>query len=229
MLLTDAFVLSYREFENYNRICTFLTQDFGIITLIAKGAEKPTSANRAGINFFTLSKIELFLKNKNKIGTLKKATISKMYSNIFHSPEKIYVGKKILFLFNSLNNYSYDYEKTFTLFNELLELLNNSKNNFKILAISYKNFLNLIGIHFCTNSCVISGSKTNIYSLDLKSGGFISKEHFNKNEHKEYSLKFLKNFKKFNEDNYLPSSFEENNDIIIELELYLKNILGLYL
>jgi DNA repair protein RecO (recombination protein O) len=98
-ILTRGIVLRRVNYNEADRIITFLTPDLGKISLIAKGVRKPKSKIAGSIELFGESQVSLII-GKGEVGSLISARLHKNYGNIVKDLDLTSLGYKIIQLIN---------------------------------------------------------------------------------------------------------------------------------
>jgi DNA repair protein RecO len=96
---TKGIILSRVDFEEADRIITFLTPDHGKVSAIAKGVRKSKSKLAGGIELFSISDLSL-IKGRREVDTLISTRLIKYYSNIVKDLRHTQVGYEIIKMLN---------------------------------------------------------------------------------------------------------------------------------
>ncbi len=176
-LTTTAFVIKKNDFNESDKIVTFLTKDFGKISALGKFAKKSIKRNLNLLDFGYLLKIQLNYNSSNEIYFIEKVTVMEQFLN------KSFYRKFLIFSFiNELLYYVvYGTEESAMLFMETykffkkLSLQNNDKreNLLSLLSLFKIKLLNVIGYKIVIDRCVLCGKEENIYDYSLEKMGFI--------------------------------------------------------
>jgi DNA repair protein RecO len=120
---TKGIVLTRINYSESDRIITVLTDKFGKLRLMVRGARKIKSKMAGGIELF--STIELsFIPAKAEIGTLVSARLINHYGNIIKDINRVQLGYEILKLINKSTEDNSD-EAYFDLLGITLSLIDN--------------------------------------------------------------------------------------------------------
>lgn len=92
---TKAIVLKRVDYEESDRIVTFLSPEHGQIACMAKGVKKSKSKLAGGIELFSLSDITL-IKGKRDLHTLVSSRIDTHFGKIISSYERVELGYAII-------------------------------------------------------------------------------------------------------------------------------------
>ena len=98
-IVTKGIVLSRTDFNEADRILTFLTADHGKIRAIAKGVRKQKSRLAGGIELFSVSDLT-FLKGRSEINTLISSRLQKHYAHIVKNLDRTNTGYDFIKLIN---------------------------------------------------------------------------------------------------------------------------------
>lgn len=170
---TLGIVLNNSDYKEYDILVTIISQDYGLITLVAKGAKKFNSKNRHCIMPFTISEfIFEYYENKN-IFNLQKSNFIKSYykdddllkisaMNVISD-----ISRKYLHFENNLNFFN-DIRKCF-------DLLNNN-DSYKVMALFMAKVLKYMGLEPYVDGCIIC-NESKVVSFSNKDGGFLCRKH----------------------------------------------------
>ena len=98
-IVTNAIVLRRINYQEANRIITFITSDQGKITTMARGVRKANSKLAGSIELFGTSQIT-YMPGKGDMSTLISARLIKNYGNIVKDFIRTQFGYEILKLIN---------------------------------------------------------------------------------------------------------------------------------
>jgi len=85
---TQGVVLTRTNFGEADRIVTFLTRDFGKVSVIAKGVRKEKSKLAGGIELFSVSDIG-FVAGRGELATLTSSRLITHYGGFLHDLAKV--------------------------------------------------------------------------------------------------------------------------------------------
>jgi len=94
-LKTQGIVLARIDFGEADRILTVLTDNFGKISLLSRGARKAKSKLAGGIELFSESQIS-FIKGRGEISTLTSSRLITHYGSIVSDINRTMLGYKLL-------------------------------------------------------------------------------------------------------------------------------------
>ena len=105
---TNGIVLSRVDYGEADRIITFLTDDAGKLTVIAKGVRRAKSKLAGAIELFSVSEL-VYVQGRGTMGTLVSARLNKHYGNIVKQVDRTMAGYELLkLLAKSLEDASED-------------------------------------------------------------------------------------------------------------------------
>ena len=169
----DGFILTETPYGESSKIINVLTKEFGIIGIIAKGANSLKSKNRVATLKLTYAKFNIYYK-ENKLSTLVSADIinplKNIRSDIFLISYLTYLAEltyQVVRQSNAKDIYD-DFITSILKIEEGLDPLVITN----ILEIKY---LEKLGVLFNLDECVICGSKMGIATISADAGGFVCK------------------------------------------------------
>lgn len=172
-VVTNAIVLRRINYQEADRIVTFLTPDQGKITAIAKGVRKSKSKLAGSIELFGTSQITI-LPGKGDMGTLISARLIKNYGNIVKNFQRTQLGYEILKLINKNIEIEGD-EEIYELLNSSLDFLNEPKIKLELIKFWFSlKFLILMG--HSPNLSVEDAGNIDKYNFDTNTMRFIPDE-----------------------------------------------------
>lgn len=172
--VTNAVVLRRINYQEADRIITFLTSDKGKITTMARGVRKANSKLAGSIELFGTSQIT-FLPGKGEISMLISARLIKNYGNIVKDFNKTQLGYEILKLINKNIETNSD-EAIFELVVDTLEFLNDQSIGLDLAKFWFSlQFLILMG--HAPNLTVKNSSDSNKYAFDVNDMAFMGDDN----------------------------------------------------
>ncbi len=90
-IVTEAIVLSRRDFGEADRIVSVLTPDHGKLSFVAKGVRRPKSKLAAGIELFSVSTLNI-LPGRADLGTLISSRLDTHYGDIATDIQRTMMG-----------------------------------------------------------------------------------------------------------------------------------------
>jgi len=92
---TNGIVLSRVDYGEADRIITFLTNDAGKLTVIAKGVRRTKSKLAGAVELFSTSEL-VYVQGRGTMGTLVSARLIKHYGNIVKQVDRTMAGYDLL-------------------------------------------------------------------------------------------------------------------------------------
>jgi DNA repair protein RecO (recombination protein O) len=143
-IVTNAVVLRRINYQEADRIVTFLTSDQGKVTAMAKGVRKPKSKLAGAIELFGLSQITI-IPGKSDMSTLVSTRLIKNFGNIVKDFKRTQFGYEVLKLVNKSLEIDGD-EDVYDLLIETLESLNDINVSLPLTKFWFSlRFLDLMG------------------------------------------------------------------------------------
>lgn len=174
---TRAFIFKKKDRNEFDRVFSVFTEDFGRLDIFAKAIRKNISKLRSGVDIFFMSELE-FVQGKNR-KTLTDAVLIEKYSSIIQDSGKFKIANKIG---QTLDNFVRGEEKDkeiFDLLKEVMKLLNSQKEAKKLLIYYFLwNALHLLGYKPEVSKCNIcqQNLEQNCVYFSNKLGGTICKK-----------------------------------------------------
>ncbi|ENY53980.1 Hypothetical protein MALK_3260 [Metamycoplasma alkalescens 14918] len=208
----EAIVLEIKNHQDNDAILKVLSEN-GIISLYAKGIQKPSSKNKLNLPILGVSSLEI-IKSKffNKINTLKRATLLANFP--FNTTLQVIYNTTLMFLKKINNQQISHFLNKYKIFLKNVETNPNQTFSYLLLAL-----LEVFGFKPNFEHCVECNNKENIVDFEFYKGGFLCKEHSQATK----NIEFLKAIYWLNKDFYLfVKNFDENisiqiNSMIIEV------------
>ncbi len=94
-IVTTGIILSRTNFQEADRIVTFLTPDYGKVKVMAKGVRKIQSKLAGGIELFSITNLT-FIPGRGDIATLISTRLKTHYGNIVKNIERTMLGYDLL-------------------------------------------------------------------------------------------------------------------------------------
>ncbi len=207
-IVTKAIVLRRINYQEADRIITFLSNDQGKITAIAKGVRKANSKLAGSIELFGTSQITI-LPGKGDMSMLISARLIENYGNIVKDFSRTQLGYEVLKLINKNLEIEGD-EAVYEVLKSTLESLNNLKIDSNITKFWFSlQFLALMG--HSPNLSVETENNSENFIFDSSKMMFISDEMgaYNKNHIKVLRLALDNNPEKLSKINGIPEISEK--------------------
>lgn len=167
-------ILKETPYSNTSKIIQVLAKDYGLFSVLCKGAKSLKSQFRVTTLPFNLVKLQVIYK-KDKLSTLITADIIDNY-------ERIKTDIVLISYMAYLMDLTYQIVKqTFSakIYTDLLkgiEKINQGLDPLIITNIIELKFLSFLGVGIDLAGCVKCGNKTNIVTIDGDAGGYICKD-----------------------------------------------------
>lgn len=105
---TNGIVLSRVDYGEADRIITFLTDDAGKLTVIAKGVRRAKSKLAGAVELFSVSEL-VYVQGRGSMGTLVSARLGKHYGHIVQDIDRTMLGYELLkLLYKSIEDAAED-------------------------------------------------------------------------------------------------------------------------
>ena len=220
---TKAIVLNNKKFSDSSLICNIYSEEYGKVSIIAKGAraiKNPNGAILAPLNHIDLI---YYYKPKRNIQLFKEATIINKYYDIENSYNKILYSIIIADIINYVSYEQSPCNIIFRLINSSLRCINKSNDN---IVIYYYIFFKLqlliyLGYQPLLNKCVRCNQKINSGLFDNQLGQLVciqcSKDQTQLSKESLQALSELSNMHIKDIANKLITSLE----IMLEIKKYL--------
>ncbi len=142
--ITNGIVLTRTNYQEADRIITFLTPEYGKISVLAKGVRKSKSKMAGGIELFSVSEIG-YIQGKGALSTLTTTRLEKYYENIVKDINRTMLGYDLIKLLHKVTEDQPEHEY-FDLLLETFEALNNSKIDQELIKLwFYAQLLRIAG------------------------------------------------------------------------------------
>jgi DNA repair protein RecO (recombination protein O) len=173
-IVTDAVVLRRINYQEADRVVTYITKDQGIITTIAKGVRRSKSKLAGSIELFGTSQIS-YIPGKGNMSTLVSARLIKNYGSIVKDLSRTQMGYEVLKLINKNIEEAGD-ESIYALLVDTLEFLNSLNINLDLIKLWFTlRFLDLMG--HSPNLIIEKSDSANLYKFDQDKMMFIESEN----------------------------------------------------
>ena len=165
-------IVSENSYSETSKLLKILTKEYGLISVMAKGAKSLKSNLRSVTTKLTYANFQIHYK-ENKISTLIDADIINPFINIKKDLLKISYASFILELTEQVMKQSND-KNIFNLLEDTLIKIEEEYDPVIITNILELKYLSYLGIKPEFDSCAVCG-KTNILTVSTSKGGFICK------------------------------------------------------
>lgn len=175
---TKAIVLSKENFGESDQYVQFLTQDYGVITALAKGARNSKRRYIGGLDLFCHD--EIYLKGEPKEKTyLLELKVLNAFTGIRDHLEKVMISGKTVQWIKKLSNVNIPIPKIYSLLGQTLSLieLESDVEKLELLLLVFKwKLLGLIGVQPKIYDCAkCSSALSDLTFFDLSIGGLLCK------------------------------------------------------
>ena len=171
MIITvDGIVIATRNYSETSKIIDIFTKEYGIISVIAKGCKSLKSNLRSIADKLIYASFTIYYK-KDKLSTLKEATVKSNFSSIKKDIKKISYASYIMDLTTQVYKQSNESE-IYDLFISSLVKINENFEPLIITNIIELKYLNYLGIMLNLDGCSVCGCK-NVVTLSSNRGGYL--------------------------------------------------------
>ena len=172
---TQAIVLGKRNYGDSSLICNLLSDEYGKLTIIAKGAK--SIKNPLGALLQPLNYIDCvyYYKSNRNIQTLKEASLITKFFQIEKKYSKMKYALVIVDIINQISYNEYPSDIIFRLTNKTLNFINDeNSDNVEILFIFFQlQYLIYLGYAPSVNMCTICNSKLHDVKFDYSIGQLV--------------------------------------------------------
>ncbi len=172
-------VLKQSQYRENDLLISVLTEQWGRLSLVARGAKKVTSKNAVSCTPFVVSEYLLDFKEGKTMYTLKNGVLLESNRHVRSNLEKVHVAQLFAELVEAMIPQGVEEDEvsamTFELFRFTLQQLDKSETNFLPLAFFLAKNLDIQGVSPVVDGCVFCGS-TAIQGIDREAGGFICQQ-----------------------------------------------------
>lgn len=217
-------------YQESSKILTIFTKEYGLVSVMAKGARSIKSKLRSGSSVLTYGKFSIRYK-KDGLSILTSVDIINPFTSIFLDISKISYATYILELSTEVFKESSEKE-IFDILKDTLIKINEGFDFEVLMHILEVKYLSYLGVGLFVDGCTLCGSKTNIKTISIDNGGFLCDNCYK--DGKIYSGKMIKLIRMFlyvdiKKISKLEVSEEIKKEIDTFLEEYLDKYSGLYL
>ena len=171
----EVIILSQENYRESDVLLKVITQEYGLLTFVAKGLNKMASKNRVGTLVYSSSLFMFDFKERSDIQSLQNAQVISNRYHITENLEKSSVAALVSELVVQLLKHENDQEiisDVYDFINKLFERLNHSEKFTHLLVYAMVYFLNHFGILPHVDACLMCDG-TLINSFSMSEGGFI--------------------------------------------------------
>lgn len=180
-------VLAKQDINEADALLKVLT-DHGKIILKAKGVKKIQSKNARSCQLYTFSLFHLLEKNAKSTHLIQSAEIIQSYRLI---REDLLLQTLACCMMEALDK-SHSEEINLSLCIDYLNALQTSQAPYCVFALFLCYILEISGIAFWSDSCVLCGSSHHICAISIPDGGFVCQKCYHSLKHLRFSATKLK-------------------------------------
>jgi len=178
-LSSRAIVLSRENFGEADQYIQFLTQNWGVITVLAKSARKSKRRYVGGLDIF--SHDEIFLRGDPKERPyLIELSVLNSFPGLRNDLDKMLVGGKLVQWIRRLADMAAPMPGVYSLLGQTLALIENEPQpeRLELLTLLFKlKLLSALGLKPRLDSCVKCGdSESNEMRFDISAGGAVCRK-----------------------------------------------------
>lgn len=239
----QGIIISESNYSETSKLLKIITKEYGLITVMAKGAKSIKSKIRAFTTKLTYADFQIYYK-ENKISTLISADIIDPFINIKSDLLSVSYASFILELTNEVLKESNN-TQIFDILVDALIKINEKYDPVIITNILELKYLDFLGIKPNLDSCAVCGN-TNILTVSTNKGGFVCKNcHTNEKILDSKTIKILRmlyyvDIKKISKinikdeikkeiDNYINEYYDKYSGLYVKSKKFLKNIKNSYI
>ncbi len=226
----EGIIIGEKPYSETSKLLTVLTREYGLISLMAKGAKRVKSDLRIFTEKLTYAKFNILYK-KDKISTLVSATIIEQLKSIKTDINKISYASYILELAEQISKEHFN-SKLYDLVIAAIKKINEDYDPASIMNIVELKLLDFLGVMPVIDGCAMCGSKANIMTLSASAGGFVCKDCYHNDKIvSEKALKLIRAYYYVDISSLEKINISEKvkNEINEFLDDYYDRYTGLYL
>ena len=176
-LKTKGIVLTETPYSETSKILNVLTDEFGLIGIIAKGCKSLKNKLRGVSNKMCYSEYTINYK-ANGLSTLIEGVTINSFKNIYNDMKKAMYSFYLMDLVSQVLKENNDKE-IFNLLVPALTKINDGLSPELISNIVEIKLLDYLGVALNLDECVLCGNKEDLITIDITSGGVICKNCYN--------------------------------------------------
>lgn len=236
-------IVNEGDYSETSKLLKIVTEDYGLISVMAKGAKSLKSKLRSVTTKLTYAEFQIYYK-ENKISTLICADEINPFINIKSDLLKISYASFLLELTEQVMRQSNERD----IFNILIDALLKIENDYDPMVITNileLKYLSYLGIKPELNSCAVCGN-TNILTISTNKGGFVCTScHTNERIVSKKTIKILRmlmfvdiskiskidisNEAKEEIDNFINEYYDKYTGLYLKTKNFLKTIKNSYI
>lgn len=178
IIRSKGICLLVRPLRETSKTVIFYTEQFGKLTLVAKGARKPTSKFGASLEPFVCSELIFYKTEPKSVYTLSDAALIDNWSNLKFANKYFYANQIVELILRAVN-FEDPNPKLFRLLYSALKVLNTapSDNNLSSLVTAFfLKAISVLGYQPELRWCVVCQSLKSI-AFSIKKGGLLCANH----------------------------------------------------
>lgn len=239
----QGIIISESNYSETSKLLKIITKEYGLISVMAKGAKSIKSKLRAFTTKLTYANFQIYYK-EDKISTLISADVINPLVNIKSDLLRVSYASFILDLTSEVLRESNNI-KIFDILADSLIKIDEKYDPMIITNILELKYLDFLGIRPNLDSCAVCGS-TNILTVSTSKGGFVCKNcHTNEKILDLKTIKILRmlyyvDIKKISKidikdeikneiDNFINEYYDRYSGLYIKSKKFLKNIKNSYI
>lgn len=194
---SQGIILSVSDYRDNDLICQVLFKEYGLLSIVAKGAKKITSKNAYSLLPSSLSEMMFDYKEHKTIFTLKSANLVHSY----YQDDDIIKITGLQLILDIAKHAIVGSDNTDKIYDLLLETLKYSETNdiIHVLAIYLAHMAKIVGISPYVDGCV-KCNDSKVVTISKEDGGFLCLRHAINLP--KYSIDVLKKFRLVNKMNF---------------------------
>ena len=167
---TTGLVLRIVEFSESSCVVTWLTKDFGKITVLAKGARRRKSPFEGAIDLLSISRIVFLHKKSDSLDLLTEAKLERRFRSASVDLNRLYAGYYLIELLSAMTDEFDPHPELFELAVDALERMDEGDDPNRQLFRVEVGALNLLGHQPMLDQCVGCGRKKTIETRRVNFG-----------------------------------------------------------
>ncbi len=167
----EGIIINVTNYSETSKILNIITQKYGLIGVLAKGARTLKSPFRSFTDKLTYAKFIIYYK-EGKLSTLKEINVINPFKNIRRSIDKISYATYLLELAEGVIKQNDD-KNVYKLLVDTLIKIDEGFDPLVLMNILELKYLNYLGVMPIIDKCALCGKKTGILTLSSYRGGYV--------------------------------------------------------
>ncbi|MGV8145627.1 MAG: DNA repair protein RecO [Alkaliphilus sp.] len=182
LIKTEGFVIKSIKYSEYDSIVTIFAREIGKVSAIAKGARRPKSSLKAGVQPFSYS--EFILYKGKSLYTVNQCDPIEIFYSLREDIFKLAYASYILELVNAVIIEEQTNNRLFNLLGKTLYMLKKKNIETNIIVRAFEmQFLEFAGLSPHINSCVECGNEEMIkHKFSHRESGLLCEQCFVKDK-----------------------------------------------